>query len=239
MSFSQRDALEETEAEAGDAAPDQGMYRHMTSAHLFKLLDCLLESHTFAKDFNSNNEQRTALWRAGKQEGKVPLKVSLHKITLGLKKTVRFSLAFWKSLPFLNDYKIWLRKVPQGSVLVPSSVCIWIAVQAAKMGPSACLFLWSLFLHIVVVVNRAWPSSTYLTNTGNAAGAQRRPDSETITTTIRHHKSRCKSLCTPRYEWHEWMAVCKHCKRIFFWKTTWMYILPSIHCGMSVHTKTN
>uniref|UniRef100_A0A8C4HMS8 ADP-ribosylation factor guanine nucleotide-exchange factor 2 (brefeldin A-inhibited) n=1 Tax=Dicentrarchus labrax TaxID=13489 RepID=A0A8C4HMS8_DICLA len=43
----------------------QGMYRHMTSAHLFKLLDCLLESHTFAKDFNSNNEQRTALWRAG------------------------------------------------------------------------------------------------------------------------------------------------------------------------------
>lgn len=80
MSFSQRDALEETEAEAGDAPPDQGMYRHMTSAHLFKLLDCLLESHTFAKDFNSNNEQRTALWRAGKQEGKVPLKVSLHKI---------------------------------------------------------------------------------------------------------------------------------------------------------------
>uniref|UniRef100_A0AAQ5ZCN6 SEC7 domain-containing protein n=1 Tax=Amphiprion ocellaris TaxID=80972 RepID=A0AAQ5ZCN6_AMPOC len=43
----------------------QGMYQHMTSAHLFKLLDCLLESHTFAKDFNSNNEQRTALWRAG------------------------------------------------------------------------------------------------------------------------------------------------------------------------------
>uniref|UniRef100_A0A3P9N9M1 ARF guanine nucleotide exchange factor 2 n=1 Tax=Poecilia reticulata TaxID=8081 RepID=A0A3P9N9M1_POERE len=43
----------------------QGMYRHMTSAHLFKLLDCLLESHNFAKEFNSNNEQRTALWRAG------------------------------------------------------------------------------------------------------------------------------------------------------------------------------
>lgn len=44
----------------------------MTSAHLFKLLDCLLESHTFAKDFNSNNEQRTALWRAGKNQGKAP-----------------------------------------------------------------------------------------------------------------------------------------------------------------------
>ncbi|XP_034732163.1 brefeldin A-inhibited guanine nucleotide-exchange protein 2 isoform X3 [Etheostoma cragini] len=65
MAAAQRDALEESEAEAGEARSDQGMYRHMTSAHLFKLLDCLLESHTFAKDFNSYNEQRTALWRAG------------------------------------------------------------------------------------------------------------------------------------------------------------------------------
>lgn len=44
---------------------DQGMYRYLTSEQLFKLLDCLLESHRFAKDFNSNNEQRTALWKAG------------------------------------------------------------------------------------------------------------------------------------------------------------------------------
>uniref|UniRef100_A0A8D2ZKJ8 ADP-ribosylation factor guanine nucleotide-exchange factor 2 (brefeldin A-inhibited) n=1 Tax=Scophthalmus maximus TaxID=52904 RepID=A0A8D2ZKJ8_SCOMX len=63
MAAAQRDALEESEG--SELGPDQGMYRHMTSAHLFKLLDCLLESHTFAKDFNSNNEQRTALWRAG------------------------------------------------------------------------------------------------------------------------------------------------------------------------------
>ncbi|XP_068453262.1 brefeldin A-inhibited guanine nucleotide-exchange protein 2 isoform X2 [Clinocottus analis] len=65
MAAAQRDALEESEAEGGEAVSQQGMYRHMTSAHLFKLLDCLLESHIFAKDFNSNNEQRTALWRAG------------------------------------------------------------------------------------------------------------------------------------------------------------------------------
>ncbi|CAH2285348.1 brefeldin A-inhibited guanine nucleotide-exchange 1 [Pelobates cultripes] len=44
---------------------DQGMYRYLTSQQLFKLLDCLLESHRFAKAFNSNNEQRTALWKAG------------------------------------------------------------------------------------------------------------------------------------------------------------------------------
>ena len=72
LSSRQRDALEESGAEAGEAGSDQGMYRHMTSAHLFKLLDCLLESHTFAKDFNSNNEQRTALWRAGKWKVKSP-----------------------------------------------------------------------------------------------------------------------------------------------------------------------
>uniref|UniRef100_A0A671WXQ0 ARF guanine nucleotide exchange factor 2 n=1 Tax=Sparus aurata TaxID=8175 RepID=A0A671WXQ0_SPAAU len=59
------DAENMAAAQVGEAGLDQGMYRHMTSAHLFKLLDCLLESHTFAKDFNSNNEQRTALWRAG------------------------------------------------------------------------------------------------------------------------------------------------------------------------------
>ncbi|XP_057686488.1 brefeldin A-inhibited guanine nucleotide-exchange protein 2 isoform X3 [Corythoichthys intestinalis] len=65
MAAAQRDVLEEPSADAVGPESDQGMYRHMTSAHLFKLLDCLLESHTFAKEFNSNNEQRTALWRAG------------------------------------------------------------------------------------------------------------------------------------------------------------------------------
>lgn len=64
--MSQRDALEQLEAGGKGSVPDQGMYQHMTSAHLFKLLDCLLESHNFAKEFNSNNEQRTALWRAGR-----------------------------------------------------------------------------------------------------------------------------------------------------------------------------
>uniref|UniRef100_A0A3B5LM56 ADP ribosylation factor guanine nucleotide exchange factor 1 n=1 Tax=Xiphophorus couchianus TaxID=32473 RepID=A0A3B5LM56_9TELE len=44
---------------------DQGMFRYLTLEQLFKLLDCLLESHRFAKAFNSNNEQRTLLWKAG------------------------------------------------------------------------------------------------------------------------------------------------------------------------------
>ncbi|KAI4886422.1 hypothetical protein NFI96_015350 [Prochilodus magdalenae] len=60
-----RDALEDTEESEAQAESEQGMYKHLSPQHLFKLLDCLLESHTFAKDFNSNNEQRTALWRAG------------------------------------------------------------------------------------------------------------------------------------------------------------------------------
>ncbi|XP_030624788.1 brefeldin A-inhibited guanine nucleotide-exchange protein 1 [Chanos chanos] len=58
----QRDALD---ADVHVETQDQGMYRFLTSEQLFKLLDCLLESHRFAKAFNSNNEQRTALWKAG------------------------------------------------------------------------------------------------------------------------------------------------------------------------------
>ncbi|XP_072306874.1 brefeldin A-inhibited guanine nucleotide-exchange protein 1 isoform X2 [Eucyclogobius newberryi] len=59
----QRDAL--YAAEVPMETQDQGMYRYLTSQQLFKLLDCLLESHHFAKAFNSNNEQRTLLWKAG------------------------------------------------------------------------------------------------------------------------------------------------------------------------------
>uniref|UniRef100_A0A3B3BQC5 ADP-ribosylation factor guanine nucleotide-exchange factor 1 (brefeldin A-inhibited) n=1 Tax=Oryzias melastigma TaxID=30732 RepID=A0A3B3BQC5_ORYME len=59
----QRDAV--CEADVSVETQDQGMYRYLTSQQLFKLLDCLLESHRFAKAFNSNNEQRTLLWKAG------------------------------------------------------------------------------------------------------------------------------------------------------------------------------
>uniref|UniRef100_A0A8C9S7G9 ARF guanine nucleotide exchange factor 2 n=1 Tax=Scleropages formosus TaxID=113540 RepID=A0A8C9S7G9_SCLFO len=59
------DAENMAAAQGSDPAQEQGMYRYLSPQHLFKLLDCLLQSHTFARDFNSNNEQRTALWRAG------------------------------------------------------------------------------------------------------------------------------------------------------------------------------
>lgn len=59
----QRDALD---ADIHIDTEDQGMYKYMSSHHLFKLLDCLQESHSFSKAFNSNYEQRTVLWRAGK-----------------------------------------------------------------------------------------------------------------------------------------------------------------------------
>uniref|UniRef100_A0A3B4WWZ6 ARF guanine nucleotide exchange factor 1 n=1 Tax=Seriola lalandi dorsalis TaxID=1841481 RepID=A0A3B4WWZ6_SERLL len=59
----QRDAV--YAADVPVETQNQGMYRYLTSEQLFKLLDCLLESHRFAKAFNSNNEQRTLLWKAG------------------------------------------------------------------------------------------------------------------------------------------------------------------------------
>ena len=45
---------------------EQGMYRNLSSKHLLLLTDCLLQSHRFAKAFNSNHEQRNLLWKAGK-----------------------------------------------------------------------------------------------------------------------------------------------------------------------------
>lgn len=44
---------------------DQGMYPFLNNDQLFLLSDCLLESHKFAKAFNSNHEQRNILWKAG------------------------------------------------------------------------------------------------------------------------------------------------------------------------------
>ena len=44
---------------------DQGMYQFLGSPQLFQLVDCLIQSHNFAKAFNSNQEQRNILWKAG------------------------------------------------------------------------------------------------------------------------------------------------------------------------------
>uniref|UniRef100_A0A6Q2XX89 SEC7 domain-containing protein n=1 Tax=Esox lucius TaxID=8010 RepID=A0A6Q2XX89_ESOLU len=64
-----------------------GMYRYLTSEQLFKLLDCLLESHHFAKAFNSNNEQRTILWKAGFKGKSKPnlLKQETNSLACGLR----------------------------------------------------------------------------------------------------------------------------------------------------------
>lgn len=43
------------------------MYPNLSSKHLFVLIDCLLQSHRFAKAFNSNHDQRNILWKAGFQ----------------------------------------------------------------------------------------------------------------------------------------------------------------------------
>lgn len=44
---------------------DQGMYSYLSTANLMLLTDCLVQSHRFAKTFNSNQEQRNILWKAG------------------------------------------------------------------------------------------------------------------------------------------------------------------------------
>uniref|UniRef100_A0A6Q2XA87 SEC7 domain-containing protein n=1 Tax=Esox lucius TaxID=8010 RepID=A0A6Q2XA87_ESOLU len=84
MAAAQRDTVD---ASVHLEAQDQGMYRYLTSEQLFKLLDCLLESHHFAKAFNSNNEQRTILWKAGFKGKSKPnlLKQETNSLACGLR----------------------------------------------------------------------------------------------------------------------------------------------------------
>jgi len=53
---------------SNDTRDDQGMFNNLTNDQLLLLVDCLIESHIFARTFNSNHEQRNLLWKAGKLE---------------------------------------------------------------------------------------------------------------------------------------------------------------------------
>ena len=44
---------------------DRGMYSSLSLHHLYTLLDCLIQAHRFARNFNANSEQRTLLWKSG------------------------------------------------------------------------------------------------------------------------------------------------------------------------------
>ncbi|CAF1001245.1 unnamed protein product, partial [Didymodactylos carnosus] len=48
-----------------ESRDDQGMYQYMSIDQLLLLVDCLIESHIFARTFNSNHEQRNLLWKSG------------------------------------------------------------------------------------------------------------------------------------------------------------------------------
>lgn len=41
------------------------MYSLLSTVHLIKFVECLIDSHRFAKKFNQNQEQRSVLWKAG------------------------------------------------------------------------------------------------------------------------------------------------------------------------------
>ncbi|XP_050461489.1 brefeldin A-inhibited guanine nucleotide-exchange protein 2 [Cataglyphis hispanica] len=57
-------SLELVKASADQQKEEQGMYCALTTNHLLQLVECLLRSHRFAKNFNSNHEQRNVLWKA-------------------------------------------------------------------------------------------------------------------------------------------------------------------------------
>lgn len=50
---------------SGDIPADVGMFQFLSSKQLFSFVKCLEDSHRFARNFNSNDEQRTFLMKAG------------------------------------------------------------------------------------------------------------------------------------------------------------------------------
>ncbi|CAH0389951.1 unnamed protein product [Bemisia tabaci] len=65
LAFAQAELLHKETKIPEQQRMEQGMYHNLTAQHLFTLVDCLLQSHSFAKTFNSNHEQRNLLWKAG------------------------------------------------------------------------------------------------------------------------------------------------------------------------------
>lgn len=59
------------ERSLSDSSIVTGMYPFLSSSQLLLFVDCLEESHKFAKSFNANNEQRTFLMKAGKVTGSI------------------------------------------------------------------------------------------------------------------------------------------------------------------------
>jgi len=42
----------------------RGIFKYLSLHHLSTLLDCLIQAHRFARQFNSNKEQRNLLWKS-------------------------------------------------------------------------------------------------------------------------------------------------------------------------------
>jgi len=63
-------AAQDPEAEHVSSLIDTGMFPHLSSEQLLLFADTLMESHKFARSFNTNFEQRTVLWKAGFIKGK-------------------------------------------------------------------------------------------------------------------------------------------------------------------------
>ncbi|MFH4975093.1 hypothetical protein AB6A40_001802 [Gnathostoma spinigerum] len=59
------DSVDKAINESTNQPDGNGLYSHIGIHDLLKLVECLMESHGLARKFNSNNAQRTLLWKAG------------------------------------------------------------------------------------------------------------------------------------------------------------------------------
>jgi len=65
LARAQNNNIESVESKHEGGRLDKGMYSSLSLHHLYTLLDCLIQAHRFARNFNADSEQRTILWKSG------------------------------------------------------------------------------------------------------------------------------------------------------------------------------
>jgi len=65
LARAQNNNIESLQNKHEDGRLEKGMYNSLSLHHLYTLLDCLIQAHRFARNFNADSEQRTILWKSG------------------------------------------------------------------------------------------------------------------------------------------------------------------------------
>ena len=101
LARAQNNNIESVESKHEGGRLDKGMYSSLSLHHLYTLLDCLIQAHRFARNFNADSEQRTILWKSGFIGNAKPnlLKQETQSLSCCLRIMFRFNLN-WSEMKY-------------------------------------------------------------------------------------------------------------------------------------------